>query len=459
MKREHRVAGAVIGSAVGDALGAPFEFGRPNQFSIRFPTAARGTSTEMCGGGAFNWRPGEFTDDTQMALAVADSLLRREGLDEADIFEGFKAWAGARPSDIGAQTAAILFSGSSWSEAARNHFASGAKAAGNGSLMRATPAAVYFARGGQPGTMDAARRISVLTHGDPAASEGCAIFHELVRAWLEGEDAIASIPQILEHIAGEQRQKWADTLSSHWTPDQAAEPNGAVWPTLGTAVWALRHAISFEEALRSAIDVGGDTDTIGAVTGALAGAKFGIARIPMRWTSALQGGVPGHGDTLWRLPEFHHLATSLDGEKLTRHIPAASENIEPAELAPGVWASDLDGARRSDLDFAVISLCRTGDRFPHEIQRFAFLSDDDSNSEIDSVLEDILSDIAALRNDGRRVLVHCFGGASRTGLVLRAWLRRTEGLSPERATARILEAWPHLGLWNSSFTAALARLR
>ncbi|MBA2430621.1 MAG: ADP-ribosylglycohydrolase family protein [Chthoniobacterales bacterium] len=98
MKREHRVAGAVIGSAVGDALGAPFEFGPPNQFSTRFPTAARGTSTEMCGGGAFNWLPGEFTDHTQMELVVADSLVRRGGLDEADICEGFKAWAEARMS-------------------------------------------------------------------------------------------------------------------------------------------------------------------------------------------------------------------------------------------------------------------------------------------------------------------------------------------------------------------------
>ena len=79
MHRSHRVAGALVGSAVGDALGAPFEFGPPGQFSARFPTPARGTRTEMCGGGSLDWEPGEFTDDTQMALLVATSLVERGG--------------------------------------------------------------------------------------------------------------------------------------------------------------------------------------------------------------------------------------------------------------------------------------------------------------------------------------------------------------------------------------------
>src|SRR5215210_2685253 len=93
--RSHRVAGALVGSAVGDALGAPFEFGPPGQFSARFPTPARGVATEMCGGGSLGWEPGEFTDDTQMALMVASSLLERDGLDESDLFARFVRWAEA----------------------------------------------------------------------------------------------------------------------------------------------------------------------------------------------------------------------------------------------------------------------------------------------------------------------------------------------------------------------------
>src|SRR3954463_13851761 len=111
MHRSHRVAGAVVGSAVGDALGAPFEFGPPGQFSARFPEPARGAATEMCGGGSLGWEPGEFPDDTQMALLVATSLVERGGLDEADAFERFRTWAAANPPDIGNQTRAVLGSG------------------------------------------------------------------------------------------------------------------------------------------------------------------------------------------------------------------------------------------------------------------------------------------------------------------------------------------------------------
>jgi ADP-ribosyl-[dinitrogen reductase] hydrolase len=146
MHRSHRAAGALVGSAVGDALGAPFEFGPPGQFSARFPAPARGAHTEMCGGGALGREPGEFTDDTQMALLVATSLVERGGLDEADLFGRFLLWAEAGPPDIGDQTRAVLGSGLPWDTAAAEHFRRTGRAAGNGSLMRTTPAAIRFAR-------------------------------------------------------------------------------------------------------------------------------------------------------------------------------------------------------------------------------------------------------------------------------------------------------------------------
>jgi ADP-ribosyl-[dinitrogen reductase] hydrolase len=88
----------------------------------------------------------------------------------------------------------------------------------------------------------------------------------------------------------------------------------------------------------------------------------------------------------------------------------------------------------------------------------AYIADDDYNHDVDAVLADVLDDMAALRAEGHRLLVHCHGGASRTGLVLRAWLIRTEGMSAEEATAQVAERWPHLGLCNASFNAALERL-
>jgi ADP-ribosyl-[dinitrogen reductase] hydrolase len=92
------------------------------------------------------------------------------------------------------------------------------------------------------------------------------------------------------------------------------------------------------------------------------------------------------------------------------------------------------------------------------VQRTAFLADNDSNTEIDAVLDDVLADIEALHDEGRQVLVHCHGGASRTGLVLRAWLRGTKGLSAREATDVVHGLWPYLGTWNDSFTEALERM-
>ena len=135
----------MVGSAVGDALGGPFEFGPEGVFSARFATP--GSGEEMCGG--MSWEPGEATDDTQMAVLVADSLLERGGLDLPDIFARFQHWAASEPKDIGLQTEAVLTDDAPWDLAAAIYFQVAGRAAGNGSLMRATTSAVYFAQQGR----------------------------------------------------------------------------------------------------------------------------------------------------------------------------------------------------------------------------------------------------------------------------------------------------------------------
>lgn len=308
MQRGERVVGAVVGCAVGDALGAPFEFSLPGVFSGRFPEPGGGG--EMCGGGG--WDPGEATDDTQMALMVALSLLERGGLDPADAFARFQVWARAEPKDIGLQTEAVLTSGLSWERAAADHAAHAGRAAGNGSLMRAVTGAVFYARAGRDASMDAARRISALTHGDPAAGEGCALYHELVRVALNGVDPLTAVHDALAQVGPVRRERWATVLAPTWGPDQATEFNGAVWPALGTALWALRTTDTFEQALRAAVDVGGDTDTVAAITGGLAGAIYGAGAIPERWTAPLHVSLPGHGERIWRYVDLCDLAISLD---------------------------------------------------------------------------------------------------------------------------------------------------
>ncbi|MFD5783256.1 ADP-ribosylglycohydrolase family protein [Streptomyces sp. NPDC126933] len=307
MERTQRTAGAVIGSAVGDALGGPFEFGPAGAFSARF--SAPGAHGEMCGGGG--WDPGEATDDTQMAVLVAESLLERGGLDLPDIFGRFQRWAASEPKDIGLQTEDVLTNGMPWDLAAAIHFQVNRRAAGNGSLMRAATSAVYFARGGQQATMDAARRVAALTHGDRAAWEGTAVFHELVRVTLDDVEPLAALPGIVDLVHPDHRPRYATVLAADWHPDQATEFNGAVWPCLGSAVWALRTTASYEDAIRAAIDLGGDTDTVAAVTGGLAGAYYGLDAIPTRWTEPLHVPLPGSGGRVLQLPQLLDLAHRL----------------------------------------------------------------------------------------------------------------------------------------------------
>ncbi|MFI9308837.1 ADP-ribosylglycohydrolase family protein [Streptomyces triculaminicus] len=309
VERYRRAAGAVVGSAVGDALGAPFEFGAAGVFSARFPEAGRGG--EMCGGGG--WDPGEATDDTQMAVHVGESLLECGGLDPADVFGRFRRWAADEPKDIGLQTEDVLTNGLPWDRAAAAHFESNLRAAGNGALMRATTSAVHFAREGRRATMDAGRRIAALTHGDRAAWEGTAIFHELVRVALAGADPLEALPEVLAQVHPEHRERYATVLAPSWHPDDATEFNGAVWPCLGSAVWALRTTGSYEAAVRAAVDLGGDTDTVAAVTGGLAGAVHGYDAIPERWRDVVHVPLPGSGGRVLRLPELLTLAECLAG--------------------------------------------------------------------------------------------------------------------------------------------------
>ncbi|NUP19799.1 MAG: ADP-ribosylglycohydrolase family protein [Streptomyces sp.] len=304
--RTNRALGTVIGSAVGDALGAPFEFGPEGAFSARFP---KGTGGEMCGGGG--WEPGEATDDTQMAVLVGESLLECGGLELPDVFRRFQRWAAADPKDIGLQTEAVLGSGDAWDMAAALHFQVSQRAAGNGALMRAATSAVYFAEAGREATMDAARRLAALTHGDRAAWEGTAVFHELVRVALTGEDPLTVVPDTLDAVHPDHRERYAVVLAPDWHPDKATEFNGAVWPCLGSAVWALRTTSSYEDAVRAAIDLGGDTDTVAAVTGGLAGAVYGIDAVPERWTAALHVPLPGFGERVSDTRELTDLALRL----------------------------------------------------------------------------------------------------------------------------------------------------
>ena len=453
--RVHRAIGALVGLAVGDALGAPFEFQPGGTYRRRFPEPVVGGIGEMVGGGP--WGPGEFTDDTQMAVMVAESLLERDGVDQADLGERFRAWVQSGPKDVGIATRSVLTADADPVTAAAEYFARNRhNAAGNGSLMRTIPAAIRFAGDGTEATMAAARSISVVTHGDPAAGEGCAIYHELVRRALEGGDPIAAIPQVLELVDDDQRDRYEECLAEVWQPTDGP-PNGSVWGALATAIWAIRHADSFEQAVVRAIDCGNDADTVGAITGGLAGAIWGIGRIPSRWTTYVHGSVL---DWTFGLADLQDLARRLVGAKPVS-LQADEPVLERVEVADGVWVANLPGARGASTEMAVVSLCRPKGYFAdHPVRREVYLVDQevDHNPALDEVVDDIIRSMVAFRTEGRDVVVHCHGGRSRTGLVLRAWLQQHHGLGYDAALVRAQEVWPHTATYNESFEDLLRQM-
>ena len=302
----------MIGSAVGDALGAPFEFGPAGKYSERFPQPVIGGVGEMTGGGGFGWAPAEFTDDTQMAIVQAESVLDRGGVDGGDLFERFRTWA-ASARDVGVQTASVLRSGRPWDRAADEHFRRNPNSgAGNGALMRATPTAVHFAGGSPEETVAAARATSAVTHGDPAAGWGTALYHLMIRAALDGDDAFAALDDGLAQLPDDQSRYRDDAGARRGRPAAGDLPNGTVWTCLAQAVWAVRSHDSFADAVVAAIDLGGDTDTVAAVTGGLAGAIHGIQAIPSRWTTYLNGACHRpDGRAPYRLADLHDLTARL----------------------------------------------------------------------------------------------------------------------------------------------------
>jgi len=137
-----RVIGALCGSAIGDALGAPFEFLSAGSYRARFPKPVIGGNGEMCGGGSFNWREGEFTDDTQMALALGQSLIACGGFDADDVWARFSVWRRSA-KDCGILTSRVL-AHSDWSGAALHAHNAIGRSGANGALMRVTPIALAW---------------------------------------------------------------------------------------------------------------------------------------------------------------------------------------------------------------------------------------------------------------------------------------------------------------------------
>jgi ADP-ribosyl-[dinitrogen reductase] hydrolase len=285
MEEFERYRGAMLGLAVGDALGAPVEFR---------PAGAFEPLTDMRSGGPFKLETGQWTDDTSMALCLAASLVETNSFDPQDQMERYLRWlrdgymsSTGRCFDIGHTVRAAL----ARYEASRNPYSgpTDRDSAGNGSLMRLAPVVLAYASDPEQ-AISMAGMSSRTTHGAAEAVDGCRFLAALILGALEGRakdeiladgftpvrdawQASALSGRIAEVAAGSYKARRAEEI----------EAGGYVVETLEAALWAFYHAEDFRHGALLAVNLGDDADTTGAVYGQLAGAYFGRKGIPVHW--------------------------------------------------------------------------------------------------------------------------------------------------------------------------------
>ncbi|GIO61627.1 ADP-ribosylglycohydrolase family protein [Paenibacillus cineris] len=266
-----RLKGGLFGVAVGDALGGTTEF-----MSVREVKAQYGYLTEIIGGGVWQLEPGEVTDDTMMTLCVAEGILENPAEPLEAIGRYFLEWYQSRPKDIGNIIRHVFekYEGD-WLEAAFIAHADMGQSGGNGSLMRCLPAALAY---NDPAEVE---RVTIMqsrmTHYDPRCAEACVIYNRIADRLLQGEDLSEAI---LAEIKGSEYEGMVED-----EPD--CPPSGFVVHTFRWVLHILLHASDFSDAVQRAANLGGDSDTIGAIVGGLAGIYYGYEGIPAKYAEAI----------------------------------------------------------------------------------------------------------------------------------------------------------------------------
>lgn len=474
-----RAAGVLLGCAVGDALGAGYEF---------TPASALPDRLDMVGGGLGGFAPGEWTDDTAMAVAIAEAaaagldLRSPAGLDA--VAANVARWYSDGPKDVGVHTSAVLSaagarSGSTSSDqlraAAQARSAGGHRSAGNGALMRT--AAVALAHLDDPdAAADAARAVSDLTHADPTSADACVIWTLGIRhAVLTG--TFDGVRDALTYLPGDRVEVWSRLL------DEAEDHDPAYFASNGWVVHALQAAWSaitrtpvpqlgpasgdfpaahLAHAVEAAVRAGHDTDTVAAIAGALLGARWGASAVPLSWRRRVHG-WPGYtARDLVRLGvQAARLATgqSADdsagwpgGATLSYRGFAGTSALAVHPHDQGVILGGVDAVRTlpHGVD-AVVSLCRLGaDEVPapgvdvrNHVEVWLVDSDDPAhNPHLAYVVDQAARAVAEMRAQGRTVLLHCVQAQSRTPSVAARYSVLTRGLAPATALQDVCAALP-----------------
>ncbi|QEM69658.1 ADP-ribosyl-[dinitrogen reductase] hydrolase [Geobacter sp. FeAm09] len=275
-----RATAAFIGMAIGDALGATVEFMTASEIAAKY-----GTFKDISGGGWLRLKPGQVTDDTEMALCIARAIVENQGWSVAAIARNFAAWLKSRPVDCGDTCRkgirAYMLNGTL--EAPPNEWD-----AGNGAAMRIVPAAIFSLPDGELLKKYALEQAHI-THNNPLSDAACVCLGEMLHLAICG----ASRARL---------RRQADDLVARF-PTFHFEPyhglaTGYVVDTLQTVFHWFFKGKSFEECVVGTVNQGADADTTGAICGMLAGAYYGMEGIPQRWLKKMDRNVIAEITTL-----------------------------------------------------------------------------------------------------------------------------------------------------------------
>lgn len=296
--RRDRYRGCLLGLAVGDALGATLEFKPPGTFP---------PLEDMIGGGCWQLRPGEWTDDTSMALCLAASLVKCGRFDPEDQMKRYACWLregymtprDQEPPDVGNATRAAISkferTGDPWAGS------TDPMTAGNGSLMRLAPVPMFFARTPSE-AVERAAASSKTTHAAAEAVDACRYYAGVVVGALAGETKEALLesrysPEAglwdrnplrggIARVAGgsfKEKEPPSQTRSSGAAAESEIRGTGYVVESMEAALWAFSKSTNFDDGVLLAVNLGEDADTTGAVYGQLAGAHYGVKGIRKEW--------------------------------------------------------------------------------------------------------------------------------------------------------------------------------
>jgi ADP-ribosylglycohydrolase len=433
MTSEDRAVGALLGLAVGDAVGTTLEFKRPGTFE---------PITDMVGGGPFRLRAGAWTDDTSMALCLAESIVDTGDMDLTDQLRRYVAWrrdgylsSNGRCFDIGNTTSRQLSRFERTGEAIDPD--PDQRSAANGSLMRLSPVPIrWSADAGEAAERSA--ESSRTTHAADRPVDACRILGAMTAALVRGEPAKSVFDpsfwqwgELHPEIEAIARGSWVDK------EPPAIRGTGYCVDALEAAIWAVAGADSLRDAVLRAANLGGDADTTAAIAGQLAGARWGRRGIPTRWLDRLVlrprieelarslfqagGGTVTQG---WPQDELVH-AWRVDDGLLAGEFPAAKDDPARSDeklqvlIDAGIRTFiDLTDADTTDGHLTPYEprLAKAAEMRQLDLRRIN-LPIPDRGIIDDQRYDEILATIDEHRARGG-VYVHCWGGVGRTGTVI-----------------------------------------